>query len=255
MSMKQVAGTAIIPTLARVVLCAAFVTQGYNKVFNDVDYTGDAAQRLIELDVIQPEPVTASIDGVTFHAASYQDEQAEDPPADLVDPATEDPPAADPPAEDASSGDDDATMTADPEPEPVVTPDGVYRARAMYKVTLMVDGEGWPQPVWAGRVAAFTELIGGALLLLGVFSRVWGLGLAITMGVAFYLTSMTSYIDDPLGAASGINGYALFNQTFTQLGLFVLAFGIFLTGPGPLSIDRLLFRPRDKGDVDDVAFT
>ena len=101
-------------------------------------------------------------------------------------------------------------------------------------------------------LAALTEFVGGLLILIGFLSRVWGLGLAITMGMAFYLTTMKSYgfiLDEPNPLVFTQNtphaqGLA------AQLGLFVLAFGLFLTGPGPLSLDRLLFgRRSSKNDV------
>ena len=119
-----------------------------------------------------------------------------------------------------------------------------YTATSMYKIALMVDQAGWPQPKMQAWLAAFTELGGGVLLLLGLFSRLWGLGLSIVMGTAFYLTSL------PGLQAHGWNLMHLndlqFSTLMIQLAMFVLAFGILLTGPGPLSIDRILFGgPRD----------
>ena len=38
---------------------------------------------------------------------------------------------------------------------------------------------------------------------------------------------------------------------FAQLALFVLAFGVFLTGAGPISLDRALFRKSADDDEDD----
>ena len=38
---------------------------------------------------------------------------------------------------------------------------------------------------------------------------------------------------------------------FAQLGLFVLAFGVFLTGAGPISLDRVLFRKTVDEDDDE----
>jgi uncharacterized membrane protein YphA (DoxX/SURF4 family) len=82
------------------------------------------------------------------------------------------------------------------------------------------------------------EALGGALILVGLFSRVWGLGLAVTMGFAFWLTSV---------AAVGEYGFFSlpipeFNRAFAQLGLFVLAVSVLLTGAGGMSLDRALFR-------------
>ena len=90
------------------------------------------------------------------------------------------------------------------------------------------------------------------MILVGLFSRVWGLGLAITMCTAFYVTSLPAL----LGVGNLFTGLFnlpmdAFNGMFTQLGLFVLAFGVFLTGAGPISLDRALFRKGDDDDEDD----
>jgi len=125
-------------------------------------------------------------------------------------------------------------------PPPVLpAPPAGGSAMALHRVTLMVHAEGWPLPVVQGWAAMTVELLGGALLLIGLFSRLWGLGLAVTMGVAFYLTSWPLLQDTSLFALA-IPDY---NRLFAQAGLFALAFGVLLTGPGAVSLDRLLFRP------------
>ncbi len=104
----------------------------------------------------------------------------------------------------------------------------------------MLVGARWPdnlKPQWVGWAAAGTELVGGGLILLGVFSRIWGLGLAITMGVAFYLTSLTAFIQYGFMHLP----MADFYRGFTQICLFVMAFGVVLGGAGTLSLDGLLF--------------
>src|SRR6185436_19397017 len=90
------------------------------------------------------------------------------PPADVNPPAATAPPTtteASPPAPDVSTP---------PATQPL--PPGKYKAQGLHKITLMLHDNNFPQPVWMARLAAFTELIGGAMLLLGRFSRVWGLG-------------------------------------------------------------------------------
>jgi len=59
--------------------------------------------------------------------------------------------------------------------------------------------------------------------------------------VAFYFVSIgvNGILDsNPFDFAKNI---AQFNTAVAQLGLFVLAFGLLMTGAGPLSLDRLLF--------------
>ena len=68
-----------------------------------------------------------------------------------------------------------------------------FTARSMHQITLMCNAQGWPSPKSLAMAAALTELLGGVLLFLGFLSRLWGLGLAITMGMAFYLVSMKVY--------------------------------------------------------------
>lgn len=247
MSMSSVCGTAFIPTLSRVVLGAAFITAGYHKVFHDATYSGVSARDLQTLEV-KLTPVTPPADdaehletnadgvpaesglayagGARFVLASMQE-------ADDTD--------------DGSAADDDADTAEDESADdPLPIPEGDFEASAVHGVTLLVHNAGWPQPVLMARLAAWTELVGGGLILVGLFSRLWGLALAGTMGVAFYLTSLPA-----MQGASGVQLWAMlsadggmgqFNTLFAQLGLFVLALGIFLTGPGPLSLDRAFFK-------------
>jgi uncharacterized membrane protein YphA (DoxX/SURF4 family) len=116
-----------------------------------------------------------------------------------------------------------------------------FKAKSLHQITLMCHAQRWPSPTSLAWAAALTELIGGGLILVGFLSRLWGLGLAITMGVAFYLVSMQVYGVLGMSPLVYATDVARFNTTFNQLALFVLAVGVLLTGPGPASVDRLLF--------------
>ena len=114
---------------------------------------------------------------------------------------------------------------------------------------MLLDGSPFPEsfkPDWVAWGAAGVELGGGALILLGLLARVWGVGLAILMGVAFYMTSMGVIVQyrvmQPLPMLE-------FNQIFAQIALFAMAISIALAGAGRLSIDGLLFGR--GGDDDD----
>jgi uncharacterized membrane protein YphA (DoxX/SURF4 family) len=147
-----------------------------------------------------------------------------EPPKPQPNPQPQPPPQAEPPAVDAGQAD--------------IPP---VKARQLYHVALMLDGAGWPQklkPGWMAWAAAGTEVVGGALILVGLFSRVWGLGLAVTMGFAFWLTSVGAVADYGFFASP----IPEFNRAFAQLGLLVLASGVMLTGAGGVSLDRALFR-------------
>jgi uncharacterized membrane protein YphA (DoxX/SURF4 family) len=265
MTFSQYAGTAIVPTLARLVLAAAFVSTGWNKVFKDAEFTADQATRLRNLGV-NVEPVKPIVDArqwmdrggmqpldgsdLQIVLAAYVQDPANapatapagSPPATPAAPAESKPVASPPPA---STG--GAAGGGLPQSGPL--PPGTYTAQRLHTVTLMLESANFPQPVWMARLAAFTELVGGAMLLLGLFSRIWGLGLAIAMGTAFYLVSMKMnniFATDPRVFALDV---VKFNTAYCQAGLFVLAFGIFLTGPGPLSLDRMLFGGGEEEEV------
>ncbi|MCI0365372.1 MAG: DoxX family protein [Phycisphaerales bacterium] len=318
MSFSVTAATSFVPTLSRIVLCLAFVSAGYNKVFKESEFTDLEANRLQSLGVKTTAPVTVtswadpSLGPASLIYASYRQEAEQDPP-DVTDDQNQDPepqtqpepepevkPEPKPEAKPAPPATaprrvirrPPPTTTPATRPDPVPTPapapevqpeapakqpiiikpsksedevppfagptpvqvtsGGSHRAPGMYRIALMVDSAGWPAPVRVAQVAAFTELIGGALLLVGLFSRIWGLGLAISMGVAFYMVSVQmngALRTHPFEFAEDVNA---FHAMYCQLGLFVLAFGIFLTGPGKMSLDQLLFGGRRQIVVDDT---
>ncbi len=248
--------TTIVPTLARIILCAAFLSMGWNKLMHTHEFTGDNAQTLIDLGIVDAPPNT------TVTPASWL---VRDDDSNNVDEAPADQPPTEPPGEPDGEPILDVPEVDIPDiPEPPgdvlrtdpATGEVIIEAKRLHTVTLAVENAGWAQPVTMAWLATLTELIGGALLLLGLFSRVWGLGLAVAMGVAFYLTSLPALLDMGLFAiaADMTGGYAAYNRMFVQLALGTLALGVFLTGPGPLSLDRLLFRPNHPKDpeLDDV---
>ena len=257
MNASQYAGTVIVPTLSRIVLCAAFFTAGWAKVFTNATYTPADVETLKAIGVDVRQTVTLRSDGANVlpaafhHASSAQDapaEPAKDEPTQgepAQDQATETPPTAqDTPPEDAPDTDDTATS-----PEEVPS-DATYEARALYKVGITLHDAGWQYAYYLAWATAILELLGGALLLVGLFSRVWGLGLAITMALAFHIMSLDAFIEAPFEIAQKLDGGAVYHRVYAQLALFVLAFGIFVTGPGPLSLDRAIFRRRTPDDID-----
>lgn len=247
MKFSRFAGVSIIPVLARIVLGATFIPVGLHKVVHTKVFEGEAARVLTELQVGEPAASAAAnmvdmVDMVDVRTVALMQEQpaaAEDAPVEAK-PASESPVAPPPDAR-------PMVPAADAEPAaPAAAPP--VSAKAVHGVTVLLVNGGWPmdwKPHWMAWLAGLTELLGGVLILLGLFGRIWGLGLAIAMGFAFYLTSMHGVVSPGLfKMAAGEDGYAAFNRLTAQSSLFVLAFGVLLTGPGPLSLDRLLFRRR-----------
>lgn len=131
-------------------------------------------------------------------------------------------------------------------------PEEMFQATRMHHITLMLHAKQWPRPVLMAWMAAMTELVAGALLAIGLFSRLWGFALACVMGVAFYLTSWPALV--AVGFRPLAMDPAQFSTTMLQSALFVLSFGVFLTGAGPLSLDRLLFGGRTEiVEVEEVS--
>lgn len=227
MSFSQAASANFVPILARVVLALAFVPAGWNKLMKETEFAGDDARRLRELQAgdatraSEPRGQLVGLFGQEEEAPTSPPARVEPPPAPS---AAEAPPrVSEPPTASQSDG------AAAPE---------TLRARSLHNITLMVDRAGMSNPRLLAWVAALTELVGGGLVLVGLLTRIWALGLAIAMGVAFYLTSLDGFL------ATWIFGMAIpdYTRLVAQLALFALAFGLVWSGPGALSLDRLVFR-------------
>jgi uncharacterized membrane protein YphA (DoxX/SURF4 family) len=205
MRLDGTAGTMIVQTLGRLVLAAAFVPTGYIKLFTPAEYTAAQAAILQHYGV----------------------------PIEMVESSSA--------REAQTSGARQSTLGAAQE-QVTQLPDGVYSASAKHTVTLRSHAAGLYFPAHLAVVAALTEFVGGILLIAGLLSRVWGLGLAIDMCAAFYLYSVRTLgvlQESPFTFSRQVND---FNAVATQLGLFTLALSVLLIGPGPLSLDRLLER-------------
>ncbi len=94
--------------------------------------------------------------------------------------------------------------------------------------------EGWfgslgiPAPALAALVVSLVELVGGAALIVGAFTRLFGILLAVDMLVALLVFHL------PNGFFAANNGVEL------VLVLGAASLGLVLTGPGALAIDAML---------------
>ena len=95
MSPSQFAATNILPFLARVVLCLAFLPQGWNNLMRDVEYTAHDAQRLRELGIrgiTDPDPKKADVALGAIRGWASPEPDPQQPPAS-VPPAPATPPS------------------------------------------------------------------------------------------------------------------------------------------------------------------
>jgi putative oxidoreductase len=90
---------------------------------------------------------------------------------------------------------------------------------------------GVPAPVFMAYVVTFTELVGGALLVVGLLSRLAALALTINLIVAILLVKLEVGL---IAARGGGTGAEL------DLALIAGFLAILLAGPGPISVDRAL---------------
>jgi len=105
----------------------------------------------------------------------------------------------------------------------------IFPRGALYQFTQFVAHLGFPY--WLGYVAAFTELFGGALIILGLLVHLAALGVAIDMAVAIIKVHLHHGL-------TGQGGYEF------PLVCFALAVVLMGTGPGYISADGYVFRGR-----------
>lgn len=85
-------------------------------------------------------------------------------------------------------------------------------------------------PAWLGYVAAFVELIGGLLVLVGFFTRCASIAICIDLIVAIWKV----HLHNGLMGSPGRIGYEL------PLALGSIAFGLIFLGGGAISLDHVL---------------
>ena len=95
----------------------------------------------------------------------------------------------------------------------------------MHRFAQGVEALGFPYPLYFAWAAALSELVGGLLVALGLFTRLGAFFVACTMGVALYQHRM---------------------DAFGRMELAVLYLAVFLAavfiGGGPLSVDAKMRR-------------
>lgn len=233
MSYRDSLALSLAPLLIRLGLGITFLWAGVPK-FAQGTFEGHQAQVLTQMNVGTP--------AVASPAATQSELPATSP--EIAPP------------------DDEAAAAADVSAVPPV------RARQLHHITVMLSDAGHPFPKLMAWVAAITEALGGALLIVGLLSRIWGAGLAVAMGYAFYLGTLPqirAHIDPAAGggalgqwwkawnALPGVEGgFVIQSGAMFQMVLFLAALSIFFGGPGRISLDRLLFGHPRRAKVVEV---
>jgi putative oxidoreductase len=98
--------------------------------------------------------------------------------------------------------------------------------RHLHDHVRMVAGLGIP--AWLGYVSAYTELLGGVLILVGFLTRPAALAICIDLLVAIWKVHRRNGL-------TGEHGYEF------PLALVALAFALIFFGAGPISIDHVVY--------------
>ena len=95
----------------------------------------------------------------------------------------------------------------------------------------LLAGLGVPAPMFMGYLVTYIELVGGALLVVGLLSRLAALALTADLVVAIVLVKVNIGLIAPRGMGAG-----------AELDLAYIAGFVFilLAGPGRFSLDRLI---------------
>lgn len=234
--MSSSLAVSVAPIFLRLVLGVTFVWAGAIKVFGEREYTGSAAAQLAEWG----------------HAHSGS---ASKTPAVEKSPASSTEPPVNPP----SAGVPDA---APPAPTSEV---GTVQARRLFDIALMIKSMATPTvradgttgmtlvpakaadgqtPVMLAWGAAITELAGGVAILIGLFTRLCALAIAVVMGVAMWLTQ----IGPAVAGGGALLGFlprhdafdiAAWQPLLWQFSLLGAALALLFAGAGAISLDSL----------------
>lgn len=105
----------------------------------------------------------------------------------------------------------------------------LYPAENIPQFVAFLTALGFPMPSIGAYVAAYTEFLGGILLLLGLWTRWAAMFLIINFSVAFTMAHLRLNDD--------------YQNTFASANLLAVNIFLLLNGPGKYSIDEWLTKP------------
>lgn len=266
--------------LLRLVLAITFLWAGTSKIIGTTTTQGDNAARLANMGVTFLAPQIEQ--AVEPEAPINPLPESSETPLELVPahPTYQSDTLPDP--ESQTETEDQSAQAIVPPViiQPVVQttapavgsdyPDPVYIKR-VHKIALLIDHSVSPgltpdsQPItpilpsWMGSgkmpiisawATAITELAAGVFLLIGFLTRFSAFSLSIVMLVAIWTTNLGPAV---LQSNDAILGFipnkpdlwdpSAYSVLLWQVSVLVMCISVCLLGAGPLSIDRLLFRP------------
>lgn len=114
-------------------------------------------------------------------------------------------------------------------------------------------------PTFFGYAAAYSEVIGAVLLILGLVTRLDAFLLACTMAVAAFIVQLPEALYEV--PADAIKTFVVLRAIELPLALFAICVAILLIGPGRVSLDHLFgiedrvraFLPKKKAAAEAAA--
>ncbi|GLQ93984.1 DoxX family protein [Dyella acidisoli] len=107
---------------------------------------------------------------------------------------------------------------------------GIAKVHNLDGFTQRFVGWGIPHPAFSAALSAWTELVGGLLLMLGLFTRLVTIPMIINMIVAVTLVVSTNLM--------GLDDYVEADEVVYSL----IFFWFLIAGPGKVSLDTLIAR-------------
>jgi putative oxidoreductase len=116
---------------------------------------------------------------------------------------------------------------------------------------------GIPLPETMATFTAVLEIVGGILLITGLFTRLISIPFIVEMLVAMLTTKIAMYLGTsplPLPPAPPRTGlWAVLHEIRSEYAQLMSAIFLMIAGPGPWSVDALLARIRRSRAVDQSA--
>jgi len=206
MSLSQNASLQLAPLIARIILVTIVLPAGYVSLFRTSNFTSQDAAR-IEAMGTPATMIENSVEKIKpvalrVHTTGDTDKDKDE-------------------SEKSSAGD--------------------HSMRNLNHFILRLDDSKVPQPLIVGWVCAIAELVGGIVLLVGLFTR-W-FALLLLIGGAFHMWLMIW--PQIRGALPWDWQVGTMHAFATALTTVFISFSLVLTGPGRFSLDRLLFAKHD----------
>jgi len=204
MSLSQNASLQLAPLISRIILVTIVLPAGYVSLFRTSNFTNQDAARIEAMGTpaTMIENSVEKIKPVALRVHATGDTDKDE-------------------SEKSSAGD--------------------HSMRNLNHFILRLDDSKVPQPLIVGWVCAIAELVGGIVLLVGLFTR-W-FALLLLIGGAFHMWLMTW--PQIRGALPWDWQVGTMHAFSTALTTVFISFSLVLTGPGRFSLDRLLFAKPD----------